>query len=905
MSSSGESSFGQTFATGHVDRAAALLRDLERDDRGAARPSQVGPYRIVELIGEGGMGEVYRAEQQEPIRRTVALKLIKLGMDSRHVVARFESERQTLAVMHHANVAAVYDAGITGASSGHPGRPYFVMEYVPGRPITEHCDEHGLDLRERLELFLQACEGVQHAHQKAVIHRDLKPSNILVTATDGKPVVKVIDFGVAKATGPAEPSRGQSAVTVHGQLLGTPEYMSPEQAAGTPDIDTRTDIYSLGVVLYELLSGARPFDGEPSRGSTFDAVRGASQPPDPPRPSVRLSSLGARGDEVARRRRLGLSDLTHTLRRELDWIPLKALRRDPAERYRTAAELADDVRNYLAARPLIAGPESRAYRLRKFVRRNRGAVLAVSAVVVALAVGLAVSGAMYRRAERLRKEAERNQIRADREAGVARDEAAKHAAVNSFLREMLGAANPRRLTAGDRAKGRDVTVLETIRQSIATLDAGSMKDQPDIEAVVRQTIGHTLKALGELDAAAEQIRKALAIREREHGPADAEVATDLNLLGMLAYDRGKYAEAESFVRRALDTRLNLYGAAPHADVAQGLNDLSNILSQQGKVAEAEPLQRRALVMSEQVNGANSSGVARCLINLGYLLQKQERFAEAEPLVRQGLELHRKLSGDVHPDVAGAYNNLASLVHAQHRLDEAEPLYRRALEIDQQLFGPSHSNVGTDLNNLATLLFDRGKVTDAEATFRESLELRRKVLGERHAHVGVSLNNLARVLRAQKRYPEAVVSYERALAVFRDALGERHPNVAAVTVNLGATQREAGDQPAAERTLRDAIRLQESVLPPGHWQRADAQSLLGETLCDQRKFAEAEPLLLGAVESLARAPAAAQTRHAEAVARIVKLYERSGRTDEAARWRTRSGAGAATSAPSSPIAPKAP
>jgi non-specific serine/threonine protein kinase/serine/threonine-protein kinase len=363
---------------------------------------QVGPYRILARIGEGGMGVVFRAEQRAPIRREVALKVIKLGMDTKDVIARFEAERQALALMDHPNVARVLDAGSTDS-----GRPYFVMEYVPGEPITDYCDRHKLTLRARLELYRSVCDAVQHAHQKGIIHRDLKPSNILVALRDGKEAVpKVIDFGVAKAT--AQRLTERTLFTETGQMIGTPEYMSPEQAEMTAggDVDTRSDIYSLGVVLYELLAGALPFDPRTLRSAAYNEIQRIIREVDPPRPSTRLSSLGdEQANGIAKRRGEHLASLRQQLRHELEWIPLKAMRKDRTERYRTASELGDDVANYLQGRPLAAAPESTSYRVRKFLRRHRGAAIAVAAIVLALLVGVVATSLQAARASRAERRA--------------------------------------------------------------------------------------------------------------------------------------------------------------------------------------------------------------------------------------------------------------------------------------------------------------------------------------------------------------------------------------------------------------------------------------------------------------------------------------------------------------------
>jgi serine/threonine protein kinase len=362
--------------------------------------TQIGSYKLLSVLGEGGFGIVYLAEQKEPVRRQVALKVIKPGMDSKQVIARFESERQALALLDHPNIAHVFDGGSTEA-----GRPYFVMELVKGEPITKYCDEQKLNIEERLDLFQKVCEAVQHAHQKGLIHRDIKPSNILVSVQAGKPVPMIIDFGVAKAI--SQPLTERTLFTEQGQFIGTPEYMSPEQAGMTiHGIDTRSDIYSLGVVLYELLTGTLPFTRKELEQAGHAEIQRIIRETDPPRPSTRLSSLGEEAKKIAEKRHTEIMALTKRLHKELEWIPLKAMRKEPDRRYKTASELADDVRNYLNGDPLIAGPESAVYRLKKVVERNRAVVTAVIIIMVVLTAGIVVSTSMYWQAKRAKYNAE-------------------------------------------------------------------------------------------------------------------------------------------------------------------------------------------------------------------------------------------------------------------------------------------------------------------------------------------------------------------------------------------------------------------------------------------------------------------------------------------------------------------
>ena len=381
-------------------------------DFAGIKSTQIGPYKLLNVLGEGGFGIVYQAEQREPVRRQVALKIIKPGMDSKQVIARFEAERQALALLDHPNISRIFDGGTT-----EEGRPYFAMELVMGLPITVYCDQRKLSIEERLGLFTQICEAVQHAHQKGIIHRDIKPSNIIISEQDDKPIPMIIDFGVAKAIG--QPLTERTLFTEQGQFIGTPEYMSPEQAGLTIEyLDTRSDIYSLGIILYELLTGTLPFSRRELECSDFMEIQRIIRETEPPRPSTRLSGMGEGGKEIAERRQTSIADLAKRMHHELEWIPLKAMRKEPGRRYRTASELADDVRNYLRGDPLIAGPESLSYRTKKLVMKHTGAIISAMVFLVMLVVSLIVITTMYIELGRAHKE--ESQSRAEAEALLAR-----------------------------------------------------------------------------------------------------------------------------------------------------------------------------------------------------------------------------------------------------------------------------------------------------------------------------------------------------------------------------------------------------------------------------------------------------------------------------------------------------
>src|SRR3990172_8752965 len=658
-----------------LEKSTRLRPSSERTET----PSRIGAYRILQKIGEGGMGIVYEAEQEKPVRWKVALKLIKWGMDTKAVIGRFESERQALALMNHPNIASVYDGGATGQ-----GRPYFAMELVHGEPITAYCDKNRLTIRERLDLFIRVCEGVQHAHQKGIIHRDIKPSNILVTIQDDKPVPKIIDFGVAKATSQRLTER--TVYTELGQLIGTPEYMSPEQAEMTGlDIDTRTDVYSLGVVLYELLVGTPPFDAEALRQASFDDMRRRIREEEPLRPSTRLSRLGEWSTKAAKNRRVEVRTLERALRGDLDWITMKALEKDRTRRYETPNALGLEIERCLNSEPVRARAPTATYRMGKFIDRHRGPVASVAAF------GLIAVGFLVIYTTNISQERDRAESALERSEAEAR----KAKAINEFLQETLGSADP------FEAFGEEVRVVEALEAAISRAGE-SFAGQPEIEAAVRNTIGATLLSLGRYDAAEEQLKLALKTR-----------------------------------------RVILGGA--HPDLAESLNNLALVLQGKGEYDDAEPLYRESLAMRRKLLGEEHPDVAESLDDLGMLLKARGDYAGAESLVRESLAIARKLLGEEHPNVAESLNNLALVLHGKGNYEEAELLYRESLMMLRKLVGDEHPHVAVGLLNLALLLEAKGDFDRAEPLFRESLAMQRKLLGDEHPDVGQGLSDLRRFL----------------------------------------------------------------------------------------------------------------------------------------------------------------
>jgi serine/threonine protein kinase len=847
----------QPYNSGHVANVAAAMADM-RD------PAQVGPYHVLERIGEGGMGIVYRAQQREPIQRLVAIKLIKLGMDTRQVIARFETERQALAMMSHPNVARVLDAGATDT-----GRPYFVMEFVKGEPITTFADRHKLTTRQRLELFIQACEAVQHAHQKAIIHRDIKPSNILVTLEGDKAVVKVIDFGVAKAVSQRLTER--TLFTETGQLLGTPEYMSPEQAEMSGlDIDTRTDVYSLGVVLYELICGALPFDSRTLRSGAYSEIQRVIREVDPPRPSTRLSSLGDRdAQDVASRRQTQLQSLHRELRSELEWIPLMALRKDRAQRYASPSDLAADVRNYLESRPLRAGPESATYRMRKFLRRNKAGVAASAAMLFLLIAGISATSWQAIRATR----AERHARQQQREAELAN---AKTTAVNDFLvNDLLASASP------EVARGRTTSVRDALDTASATV-ARSFADQPLIEAAVRNTLASTYHSLGVYDVALQHAEHALAVRHRELGADHAETLNSAGLKGMLLLDLGRAEEAEPIARDVLDRTRRARGD-DHGDTIIAIGNYAHVLHTTGRFDEAEELYREAAERGRRALGADDERTIGAINNLAGLLMSQGRSTEAEPLFREAMEQSRRVRGDDHPETLTAISNLAFAMQAQKKHADAEPLFHEAVATSRRVLGNDHPSTITTLRNLGGLYHDLARLDDAQPLYREALDSSRRVLGADHPQTIGAMNNMASLLLAQGKLAEAEAMNRDVLARCRETFGDDHPHTLMSLHNLAHALALQDKWPDAEPLYAELYRrVPQSQLDPAR--SALMMSRWGVSLVNLERFAEAETPLLESLKRLEetdqlQTPAGQSLREA-----IVKLYEATGRPEEAARYR---------------------
>ena len=748
---------------------------------------RIGRYKLLQQIGEGGCGVVFMAEQEEPVRRRVAVKIIKPGMDTKSVIARFEAERQALALMDHPSIAKVFDGGATES-----GRPYFVMELVRGVKITEYCDEHLLTTEERLKLFIQVCAAIQHAHQKGIIHRDIKPSNILVTITsEGEPLPVVIDFGIAKPT-TNQRLTDKTLFTAFDMFIGTPAYISPEQAALTnTDVDTRTDIYSLGVLLYELLTGLKPFDTTELLKQGIDEIRRVIREQEPVRPSTRLSKLNSVDlTTAAQRRRSEPPKLIRAISGDMDWIVMKAMEKDRARRYETASGLALDVKRFLDHEAVLARPPSKLYRFRKSVQRNKFLFFGIGAIAMFLIVSLIVVSAALAKERQTRREAE-----ADKR--IANAEAIKSKQVTQFLEGMLGGVGP------DVALGRDTAILREILAQAATRVGKELTNQPAVEAELRSVIGTLYQKIGEFPRAEEMQRAALAIRRKHFGSESPEAATSLNDLGLALIACGKLSEAAEVHREALEIRRRHFGNE-NTDVAVSQNNLAHVCTQTGRLPEAEALARVALATRQKLLGNESLEVADSLRNLVIILGERGKWAESEATAREVLSMRRRLHGPEHTSVAWALIDLAWAAGGNGKQQEAEALEREALEMRRELLPPEHPDVAYSLYVVGDRMRQRGNLTNAYPLLSEALSLQRKVHDEGNPETLYSLRSLGLLYQAQNKWSEAETMFREALVAWRKRAGNDDPQTLYALRNLAESLEGQGKWADAETVHREAL-----------------------------------------------------------------------------------------------------
>jgi eukaryotic-like serine/threonine-protein kinase len=878
---------GDDHTLGSADTSDAI--DGSIPDRAGPRVTEgpgtrIGPYKLLQKIGEGGMGVVYVAEQERPVHRKVALKIIKPGMDTDQVVARFEAERQALALMDHPNIAKVLDAGATDS-----GRPFFVMELVNGIPITDYCDQAHLSTRERLELFVPVCLAIQHAHQKGIIHRDVKPTNVLVTLFDDKPVPKVIDFGVAKAT--AQRLTERTLFTGFGAIVGTLEYMSPEQAAMSGlDVDTRSDIYSLGVLLYELLTGTTPLERAKLRSAAYAEILRRIREEEPPAPSTRLSDSGLTLASIAAQRGTAPARLARLVRGELDWIVMRALEKDRSRRYETASGFARDIERHLADDAVEACPPSVSYRARKFVRKNRTLLATASGFAGLLALGTAMSTWQAIRATKAEKVAvaQRNravaaEVKATESAGKAKTEAAIAEAVNDFLiNDLLAEAAPAK-----NAREKQVTV-ESVLDKAAAKIAGKFADQPPVEAAIRHTVGATYRELGLFAKGVPHLERTLEILRRVNGLEHSDTLGAMNTLARLYGADGQYRQAERLHLQALEVLRRVNGPE-HPGTLRAMHNLASEYGNEGRYAEAEAMLLEVLEIERRVLGPEDMKTIYTMNNLASTYESRGRHEEAEALHAQSLELMRRVRGPEHPDTLIAMSNLALLYAHRGRHGEAEALCTKTLEIMRRVLGPEHPDTLGAMGNLAEYYSECGRHEEAEALHAQALEVQRRVLGSEHPETLKGMGYLADRESRRGRYDKAEVVYRRLLEVQERIVGDDHPDTASTMANLADNLLKQRKFDQAEPLLRKVLTVREKELP-SHALVFNTRSMLGGCLMGQQKFAEAEPLLLQGLEGLkareSMIPPRGKFRLIEAAERIVQLYDAWGKPAKAAEWRVK-------------------
>ncbi len=851
--------------------------------------SRIGPYRLLQAIGEGGMGVVYMAEQEKPVRRRVALKIIKPGMDTSQVIARFEAERQALALMDHQHIAKVLDAGATDT-----GRPYFVMELVRGVPITEYCDRNQLTPKERLELFVPVCNAIQHAHQKGIIHRDIKPSNVLVMIYDGKPVAKVIDFGVAKATDQRLTER--TMFTQFGQVIGTLEYMSPEQAEmGSLDIDSRSDIYSLGVVLYELLTGSTPLERVKVRQAAYMEILRRIRDDETPKPSTRLSDSKESLAAISAQRKTEPARLARLVRGELDWIVMRALEKDRVRRYDTANAFARDIQRYLAGDPVEAGPPSAIYRFSKFARKYRPWLYTAAAFAALLLSATAVSAWQAFRATQAERSALADRNRALDAKKVAHAERNRALVAEKASREQSNRALEAELAA--RTERNRAEAAQQLAQSASS-------ELIELYIEMRE-IGRAYYDQGDFSRARKPLTKVLEGYRRLRGDHHPDTLGAMSNLGLLLRAQGNYPEAAPLLVKAIEGYRRALGDE-HPITVRAINNLAKLYKDQGAFEKAESLFRKAMELERRSLGKGDPDTPDIISNLALTLRElgQERYAEAEELLRKALELNearysKERYPNGHPELARTLNNLGAVLQAESEYRQALGYHQRALAMFQALYPKErypqgHPELARTLNNLGAVSQAEAKNNQASEYYQKALEMfqalfPRERYPQGHADILDAMNNLAGAYRADGQLNRAQLLDVESLKLHKAKLGLQHPSTLITMNNLAATYLMAQRWVEAEMTARECVRLQ-AENQPDDWRRFRTMSQLGAALAGQKRYSEAEPLLLQGYEGLldrdGKNALRAKTELAEAAARIVPFYESWGKPEMVAKWRAK-------------------
>ncbi len=897
-----------------------------------------GNYRAIKQIGSGGMGSVYLAERSDGhFEQKVALKVVKPGMISHEIITRFEEERQILAKLQHPNIARLLDGGISES-----GLPYFTMEYVEGKPITEYCDDNNLTIEQRLELFKKVCEAVLYAHQNLVIHRDIKPSNILVRE-DGE--VKLLDFGIAKVF---EEDTDQKFVTRTGMRVMTPEYASPEQVRGE-QVSTATDIYSLGLILYQLLTGCPPYEVTSTSALEMERIICLT---DPQKPSAMITKIFSSASEnrykaspdfISRKRKTTIPKLKKIIAGDLDNICLMAIRKEPERRYSSIAQFITDIDNHLNKLPVTARKSTAGYITRKFIQRHKvGVVVATIAIMLIALVTIFYT-------VRLAEQRDKAQL-----------EAEKSKKISEFLAGIFQVSDP------EQSLGESITARELLDNGVKRLES-ELRDQPEVLANMLGVTGNVYKSLGLYDKAQTLLQKAYVINDSLLGNVSPETAKSLNDLANLNFAMGNYSSAIQKFEQAVEKRKNIYGEES-LEVSESMNDLAMVLREEGdydrsekllqkslsirqkllssespelaqsinnlgllkedlgEFEEAKRLLEKALQIKEKIYGKIHPSMTETIGNLAFLLQQMGEYEEASKLFNETLEIDKKLFGDLHPVISTDFYNLASNTALMGDLNAAEKLYTEVLELDKQLLGEEHPYIALDLNNLAGIYSDKGNYQKAEELYKESLNLNRKIYGDEHPEVATSLSNLgvmynrwkkhdlaesllksaldmrinllgenhpnavtslniyASLLTSRKKYTEAVELYRKSLSMRIEMLGEDHPQTANAFIGLGNALIEIKKFDEAEENIFNGLKAYQVKLPKDHWNISYAESMLGKCYSRDGRYEEAEKVLLKAYKNLMHKRGKEDRLTISTIKSLVRNYELWGKPNQAQMYR---------------------